>query len=404
MPAKKNLLRLGGRILCEAGEGPEIVGTTRYKQQNERVKSLNEERDGGEMVAALVDHGGSREPVTGAKPQKFRQDPVAAVATSNDEGHFRSPDPAPTRCHPTVAEQAAVHCGRSFHRPQSVVVCCCFVTSAVCSAGKKPKLEASSTEEPAAGTQFDEVEANCVVHPSSVLKSPSDSIPGIVQVQARTVGIAKRRAQKEGGCVDSGRLQELRDGVQYGRKFWRKGETVSSTTCLAQTLQIIERLRMINILANYFWSVILILSLDDLLAMRVQVRRRQGAYPPAGGRQHEHLQLELGEQHEHVPGRDCPVGPHLEGFAQECDPKLQKIVGDEQISCLGKAIISSGSRTKYRVTDKGSLAELAASNEIRFKKKNIIQRPPTIKTSRWKHHLPVSIIRWYLMRRNSRTI
>ncbi|EDS42317.1 DNA ligase 1 [Culex quinquefasciatus] len=47
------------------------------------------------------------------------------------------------------------------------VVCFCFfVTSVVCSAGKKPKLEASSTEEPAAGT------------PSSVKKSPSDSIPG----------------------------------------------------------------------------------------------------------------------------------------------------------------------------------------------------------------------------------
>lgn len=68
-------------------------------------------------------------------------------------------------------------------------------------------------------------------------------------------------------------MMRRQDGVQYGTKgyhplenaFWRKGETV---TCLARTFQIIEetseRLRMIKILAYYFWSVIL--SPDDLLA------------------------------------------------------------------------------------------------------------------------------------------
>ncbi|EDS32949.1 conserved hypothetical protein [Culex quinquefasciatus] len=366
------------------------------------------------------------------------------------------------------------------------VVCFCFfVTSVVCSAGKKPKLEASSTEEPAAGT------------PSSVKKSSSNSIPGggekciespdpdrvhgsFKSAEKKTFTVVKKEQpevkrepsespkRREGGCGDSGRLQELRDGVQYGRKFWRKGETV---TCLARTLQIIERLQMIEILANYFCSVVLILSPDDLLAIKDvfgklrKINKMTGTddgqdsvdvwagrhglvwwssrcscamTPPnhdgfnepvanalskcekafegeggghcvgaedgvrqpdctvaAGGRgglpggqvfddagntvevhvgasdqgrsgsvgaiRREgfkcelkydgdralfHLlkdgSLELGEQHD-APGRDCPDGPHSEGFAKEYIPGLLNIVGVEQISCLEKAIICNTS-------------------------------------------------------------
>ncbi|EDS40152.1 conserved hypothetical protein [Culex quinquefasciatus] len=414
-----------------------------------------------------------------AQATKIASGPGCCWCHCKRRGHFRSPDvkevPAPTRCHPTAVEQAAVHYGRSF-------VFVFFVTSVVCSAGKKPKLEASSTEEPAAGT------------PSSVKKSPSDSIPGggekciespdpdrvhgsFKSAEKKTFTVVKKEQpevkrepsespkRREGGCGDSGRLQELRDGVQYGRKFWRKGETV---TCLARTLQIIERLWMIEILANYFCSVVLILSPDDLLAsvyLSLKPAYLAPAYagveldmtgtcamtPPnhdgfnepvanalskcekafegeggghcvgaedgvrqpdctvaAGGRgglpggqvfddagntvevhvgasdqgrsgsvgaiRREgfkcelkydgdralfHLlkdgSLELGEQHD-APGRDCPDGPHSEGFAKEYIPGLLNIVGVEQISCLEKAIIY----------------------------------PPTIKTTRWKHHPLVS--------------
>ncbi|EDS42158.1 conserved hypothetical protein [Culex quinquefasciatus] len=168
-------------------------------------------------------------------------------------------------------------------------------------AGKKPKLEASFTDEPAAGTQVDEVELCRSVrrkHRESQ-KSPSDSMPrggekytkkhivkvyqGLCRVHGSSK-LAEKKKKREPSespkrrkcvCGESGRLQEQQDGVQYGTKgyhplenaFWRKSETV---TCLARTFQIIEktseRLRMIKILANYFWSVIL--SPDDLLARR----------------------------------------------------------------------------------------------------------------------------------------
>ncbi|EDS41168.1 conserved hypothetical protein [Culex quinquefasciatus] len=251
-------------------------------------------------------------------------------------------------------------------------------------------------------------------------KSPSDTIPGggekciespdpdrvhgsFKSAEKKTFTVVKKEQpevkrepsespkRREGGCGESGRLQELRDGVQYGRKFWPNGETV---TCLARTLQIIERLRMIEILANYFCSVILILSPDDLLATSVrklskakvedialvlktesvnqivQLLLEDGvvhlvdkcsmmpgtplkfmlAHPTKGvqevlerfgGRQREHLQLELGEQHEHVPGR-LPGWTAL-GRIQEYIPGLRNIVGVEQISCLEKAIICNTS-------------------------------------------------------------
>ncbi|EDS42079.1 conserved hypothetical protein [Culex quinquefasciatus] len=297
-------------------------------------------------------------------------------------------------------------------------------------------MEASSTEEPAAGT------------PSSVKKSPSDSIPGggekciespdpdrvhgsFKSAEKKTFTVVKKEQpevkrepsespkRREGSCGDSGRLQELRDGVQYGRKFWRKGETV---TCLARTLQIIERLRMIEILANYFCSVVLILSPDDLLAIAAVsvgaslcdpnhdgfnepvanalskcekafegeggghcVGAEDGVRQPdctvaAGGRgglpggqvfddagntvevhvgasdqgrsgsvgaiRREGFKCELkydgdralfhllkdGSGNNTTPGRDCPDGPHSEGFAKEYIPGLLNIVGVEQIS------------------------------------------------------------------------
>ncbi|EDS41426.1 conserved hypothetical protein [Culex quinquefasciatus] len=273
------------------------------------------------------------------------------------------------------------------------VVCFCFfVTSMICSAGKKPKLEASSTEEPAAGT--DSIPGGgekCIESPDpdrvhASFKSAEKKTFTVVKKEQPEVKREPSESPKrrEGGCGDSGRLQELRDGVQYGRKFWRKGETV---TCLARTLQIIERLRMIEILANYFCSVVLILSPDDLLATCAMtppnhdgfnepvanalskcekvfegeggghcVGAEDGVRQPdctvaAGGRggspggqlfDDARNTLELGEQHD-APGRDFPVGPHSEGFAKEYIPGLRNIVGVEQISCLEKAIICNTS-------------------------------------------------------------
>ncbi|EDS29026.1 DNA ligase 1 [Culex quinquefasciatus] len=162
-------------------------------------------------------------------------------------------------------------------------VCFCyFDTSAVCSAGKKPKLEASSTDELAAGTQFDEVELCRSVrrkHRESQ-KSPSDSMPrggekytkkrivkvyqGLCRVHGSSK-LAEKKKKRELSESPKRRLTRFVTSAKKMRLRRRKSETV---TCLARTFQIIEktseRLPMIKILANYFWSVIL--SPDDLLA------------------------------------------------------------------------------------------------------------------------------------------
>ncbi|EDS27546.1 conserved hypothetical protein [Culex quinquefasciatus] len=168
------------------------------------------------------------------------------------------------------------------------VVCCCFVTSAVCSVGKKPKLEASSTEEPAAGTQFDEVEANCVP-----LVGPE--IPERQHSRDRPSPSANRRNRQEEVNTKNNMMSfSTSTKRRWLRRFWPPPRTTGRSTIRekvlakgrngvvddVQTLQIIERLRMIKILANYFWSVILILSPDDLLAS-VYFKLEPACFAPA---------------------------------------------------------------------------------------------------------------------------